>query len=98
MRFLLVLATIVVFNYIDYQLTVRVLEAGGAELNPIMARLFDISPVVAAAAKLGAVGAVAVVLLLLRRYRRTLEVSLILLMAYTALMFYHASLAIQIAG
>ena len=49
--FLLVLATIIVFNYVDYLLTVRVLRAGGAELNPIMARLFEISPVVAATAK-----------------------------------------------
>lgn len=96
MTFLLVLATVVVFNYIDYQLTIGVLQAGGVELNPLMARLFDVSPVVAAAAKIGAVGAVAVVLLSLRRYRRTLEASLVLLVTYTALMFYHAGLAIRI--
>jgi hypothetical protein len=95
--FLLVLATIVVFNYVDYLLTVRVLQAGGAELNPIMARLFEISPVVAALAKLGTVGAAVMVLMLLRRYRRTLEASLILLLAFTALMFYHAALAMQLA-
>lgn len=93
--FLLVLATIIVFNFIDYQLTVRVLEVGGVELNPVMARLFDLSPVTAAAVKLGAVGVVAVVLLSLRRYRRTLEASLVLLVGYSALMFYHAGLAIQ---
>jgi hypothetical protein len=96
--FLLVLATIIVFNYVDYVLTIRVLEAGGMELNPIMARLFEISPVVAAAAKIGAVGAAALVLLALRRYRRTLEVSLVLLVSFSALMFYHASLAVQIAA
>ena len=96
--FLLLLATIVVFNYIDYQLTLRVLDAGGSKLNPIMARLFEISPIVAATAKLGAVGAVAVGLLALGRYRRTLETSLVLLMAYTALMFYHAGVAIQIGS
>jgi len=96
--FLLVLATIVVFNYVDYLLTVRVLQAGGAELNPIMARLFEISPVVAATAKIGAVGAAVLVLLALRRYRRTLETSLVLLITFTALMFYHARVAVQIAG
>lgn len=95
--FLLVLATIIVFNYVDYLLTVRVLRAGGAELNPVMARLFEISPVVAAAAKMGIVGAAVLVLMLLRRYRRTLEASLILLMAFTALMFYHAALALRLA-
>ncbi len=95
--FLLVLATIIVFNYVDYLLTYRVLRAGGAELNPVMARLFEISPVVAAVAKMGTVGAAVLVLMLLRRYRRTLEASLILLVAFTALMFYHAAIAIQLA-
>ena len=95
--FLLVLSTIIVFNYVDYLLTVRVLRAGGAELNPLMARLFEISPVVAAVAKLGTVGAAVLVLMLLRRYRRTLEASLVLLVAFTALMFYHAAIAMQLA-
>lgn len=98
MSFFLVLATIVVFNYVDYILTVRVLRAGGVELNPIMARLFDIGPVAAATAKLGAVGAAVMVLLMLRRFRRTLEASLVLLLAFTALMFYHGALAIQLLG
>ena len=94
-RFLLVLATIVVFNYVDYLLTVRVLRAGGAELNPLMAWAFEIGPTFAAVAKLGTVGVAVVVLLMLRRYRRTLEASLILLAVYTALMFYHAALAMH---
>lgn len=98
MTFLLVLATIVVFNYIDFQLTVQVLESGGMELNPVMAKLFAHDPVIAAAAKLGAVGAATLVLLSLRAYRRTLEVSLVLLFGYTALMFYHAGLAVRLAG
>ena len=95
--FLLVLSTIIVFNYVDYLLTIRVLRAGGSELNPVMARLFEISPVMAAVAKMGTVGAAVLVLMLLRRYRRTLEASLILLLAFTALMFYHAAIAIQLA-
>lgn len=96
--FLLVLATIIVFNYVDYLLTFRVLEAGGIELNPIMARLFEISPVVAATAKIGIVGGVALFLLTLGRYRRALEASLVLLLGFTALMFYHAALAARIVG
>jgi hypothetical protein len=94
--FLLVLATIVVFNYVDYLLTFRMLRAGGIELNPLMAHLFEMSPVLAAVAKLGVVGAVVLVMLMLRRYRRTLEASLVLLTSYTALMFYHATLVFRI--
>jgi hypothetical protein len=93
--FLLVLATIVVFNFIDYFLTARVLEAGGVELNPVMARLFDVDPVLAAIVKIGVGGAAAVWLLLLRRYKRSLEASLVLLLGFTALMFYHAYLVLQ---
>ena len=94
--FLLVLATIVVFNYVDYLLTFRVLRAGGIELNPIMASLFEINPVLAAVAKMGVVGAAVLVMLMLGRYRRTLEASLVLLTTYTALMFYHAALALRL--
>ncbi len=94
--FLLVLATIVVFNYVDYLLTIRVLRAGGSELNPIMARLFEISPFAAATAKLGTVGVAVLILLALGRYRRTLEASLVLLLAFTALMFYHAAIAVRL--
>ncbi len=96
--FLLVLATIIVFNYVDYLLTIRVLQAGGSELNPIMAHLFELSPTVAATAKLGTVGAAALILLVLGRYRRTLEVSLVLLVTFTALMFYHVAVAVRIAA
>lgn len=95
---MLVLATIVVFNYMDYHLTLRVLDAGGSELNPVMVRLFGIGPEAAAAAKLGSVGAVSLVLLALRRYRRTLEASLLFLLAYSGLMFYHVVLALRIAA
>ena len=98
LAFMLVLATLVVFNYMDYHLTLRVLAAGGSELNPIMARLFGIGPEAAAAAKLGSVGAVVLVLLALRRYRRTLEASLFFLLAYSALMFYHVVLALRISA
>ena len=96
--FLLVLATIIVFNFVDYMLTVRVLGAGGIELNPIMARLFEISPVVAATLKISLVGAATLVLLVLQRYRRTLEASLALLVGFAALMFYHSLVAISLLG
>lgn len=92
-RFLLVLATITVFNFLDFVLTIRALRAGSKELNPVMARLFSISPTVAALAKLGAGGLAVVILLALRRYKRTLEASVVVLLAFTALMFYHVLVA-----
>ena len=95
---LLVLATIVVFNFMDYWLTLRVLEAGGSELNPIMDRLFSIGPESAALVKLGLAGLVVLGLLALRRYRRTLEVAIVVLLSYSALMFYHVLVAIRIAA
>lgn len=95
--FLLVLATIVVFNYVDLLLTLRALELGAREANPIMAWLFESSPVVAAAAKLGVGGAVVLILLVLGRFRRVLEGSLIILLGYTALMIYHVILALRLA-
>jgi hypothetical protein len=60
-----------------------------------MAWAFEIGPTFAAVAKLGTVGVAVVILLMLRRYRRTLEASLVLLVIYTALMFYHAALAVR---
>ena len=98
LAFPLVVATIVVFNFIDYIMTIRVLGAGGLELNPIMQRLFEMGMGTAALVKLLTAGVVALVLLALRRYRRTLEVSLLVLLGYSALTFYHAYLAMRLRG
>lgn len=92
----LVLATIVVFNLIDYLMTVRILAAGGSELNPIMERLFQISPQVAALFKLFTAGLVVLLLLGLRKYRRTIEISLLIMVGYSALMFWHIYLLAKI--
>ncbi len=92
----LVLATIVVFNFMDLLLTLRVLDAGGVELNPLMANLFSMDQLTAAFVKLGVVGAAVLLLYSLRRYRRTLELSLLLLIAFSGLMFYHIYLALQL--
>jgi len=94
---LLVLATIVVFNLMDYLLTLRVLDAGGSELNPVMARLFSIGPEAAALVKLGVAGAVVLGLLALRRYRRTLELAIVALVGFSGLMLYHVLIATRIA-
>ncbi len=94
----LVLATIIVFNFMDFYLTVRILNAGGVEVNPIMERLFAVGSQTAAVVKLGIVGAAALVLLALRRYRRTLELSLALLVSFSMLMLYHVVLVIQLGA
>ena len=93
---MLVLATIVVFNYIDVLLTMRALELGATEANPIMAWLFEVSPAVAATVKLGISGVVVLILLALGRYRRVLEASLVIMWAYAALMVYHVIIAIRL--
>jgi asparagine N-glycosylation enzyme membrane subunit Stt3 len=85
----------VVFNLIDYVMTIRVLGAGGLELNPVMQRLFETGWETAALVKLLTAGTVSIVLLALRRYRRTLEVSLLILLGYSALTIYHVYLAIR---
>ena len=95
--FLLVLATIVVFNYIDLLLTIRALELGATEVNPVMARLFAIGPVFATVFKLGIGSAAVLLLLAFGRFRRVLETSLVLLGAFSLLMGYHAMLAVTVA-
>ena len=97
-RFWTVLATIVVFNFLDLMLTIRSLDRGAIELNPVMRTLFWTHPVIAAVVKLGIVGAVALMLQRMRRYRRALEVSLVLLVGFTVLMFYHAAFAVGWVG
>jgi hypothetical protein len=98
LAFPLVLAAIIVFNFIDYVMTIRVLGEGGVELNPVMSWLFTMGWQTAALVKLLSAGAVALVLLALRRYRRTLEVSLLVLLGYSLLTFYHVYMALRIRG
>jgi hypothetical protein len=95
--FLLVLATIVVFNYVDLLLTVRALDLGAIEANPVMARLFEADLVLAAVVKLGIGGAAVLLLLAMRRFRRVLEASLVLVVGFSVLMGYHAVLALSLA-
>ena len=92
-RFWTVLATIVVFNFLDLMLTSRALNRGAIEANPVMRNLFWTHPVVAALVKVGVVAAVVLALQRMRRYRQALELSLVLLVGFTALMFYHAAFA-----
>lgn len=81
---------IVVANAADLVLTLRALDGGAVELNPVMAGLIAASPVAAAVFKLAVAVLVAGGIWALRRYRRSLELSLVLLAVMTALLGYHA--------
>jgi hypothetical protein len=98
LTFWTVLATIVVFNFLDLILTVRAINRGAEEANPVMRVLFWTEPVIAAVVKIGIVAAVVLMLQRLRRYRQALTASLVLLVGFTALMFYHAGFALKLIG
>lgn len=93
-----VLATIVVFNFLDLMLTLRALDRGAHEANPVMRALFWSHPMTATLVKLGVVAAVVLLLQRLRRYRDALSFAVILLVGFTALMLYHAGFAVGWIG
>ena len=84
-----VVVAIAVLNAADLVLTVRALERGALEVNPIMAAMLSGSPAVAAFFKLGIGGGVAAGLWSLRRYRQALAASLGVLAGMSVLFLYH---------
>ncbi len=84
-----VVLAFVALSAADLVLTLRALEAGATELNPVMAALFERSPALAGAFKLSIAVAVAAVLWTARRHRRILEVSLLATGLMAALLVYH---------
>lgn len=95
---LLVLSLVVLLGLADLLLTLRALGQGATELNPVMARLFAAGPVSAVSIKMGITLAVAGGIWLLRRYRRALEASLLLLAGFLVLAGYHVVGAIRAGG
>ena len=87
-----VLVTVVLLNIADYLLTVRALDRGASEANPIMAALFEVSPAVAGSVKLTLVLVVVAVIWNMRRYRRILEVSLVALAGFSLVLAYQLTL------
>ena len=61
-QFWLVLAPIVVFNFLDLMLSIWTLDRGAREANPVMRYLFWSDPATAALVKLGVVAVVVVIL------------------------------------
>lgn len=84
-----VLLVVVLLNIVDLLLTVRALDGGAGELNPLLDYGLARHPGPAAAIKVVIGAGVALVIWLLRRYRRVLELSLLLLVGFAALLGYH---------
>ncbi len=84
-----VLGLILALNAADLILTVRALGRGTGEANPLMAWLFDQHTVLAAIFKLAVGLAVTAVIWRLRRYRRVLELSIVLTALFGLVLSYH---------
>lgn len=84
-----ILGLILVLNATDLILTVRALGRGTGEANPLMAWLFEQHIGLAAIFKLAIGIAVTVVIWRLRRYRRVLELSIVLAALFGLVLSYH---------
>ena len=94
----LVLIIVATLNVADLVLTLRALDLGAVELNPVMASLFGHDKVLAAVFKIGIGLGVVGVIWLMRHYRRMLEMSLVLFGGFMALFVYSLSLATMLPG
>ncbi len=83
------LVTINVLNVADFGLTLLALDSGGREANPVLRRLFALSPLWAGIFKLVAVLAASLLVWETRRYRKALIVGLCMLVVFVALFVYH---------
>lgn len=83
-----VLVTVALLNIVDLALTLRAVALGALELNPIMAALIGTDVLLAVVFKVTIGLGVVAAMWALRRYRRVLEASLVLLGGYTVLVSY----------
>ncbi len=91
----LVLGAVAILNIADLVVTLRSVELGAVELNPIMAALIDTDPLLASLFKVTIGLGVVAAMWAMRRYRRVLEASLLLLGGFTVVVGY--SLAMLMA-
>jgi len=86
-------------SILDWRLTVLELSMGATEANPIMAAFFAFDPTTAGLFKVALMLTVSLIIWRGRRYRRVLEMAVLAMMVYTALIVYHiAGLAIVVSG
>jgi hypothetical protein len=83
---------VVVLNLLDYLFTLRALDRGHTEANPVMATLFDLDPTFAGVFKMGVAFVIVGVVWELRHYRRVLQVSLVALGTVGAVVIYHLTM------
>jgi hypothetical protein len=81
-------AAIAALSVVDLLLTWRFIGMGATELNPVMAGLFDSGLAGAAAVKVSITAVVVAGIVAMRRYRRVLEFSLVLVAALVVLVGY----------
>lgn len=81
--------SIVALNVADVAFTLRALGRGLQEVNPVMAGLLDAGHGIAAFVKIGVTMVLAVAGWWLRRFRRVIEVALIVIALMSAVVLYH---------
>jgi hypothetical protein len=84
-------------SVVDLLVTLTVLRRGAVEVNPVMARLFEYGPGVAAFAKIGVVLLATLGLWLLRRHRAALATALVLVAVYGTLVTFELAGLIWLA-
>jgi hypothetical protein len=84
-------AAIALLGITDLLLTWRLIGMGATELNPVMASLFDAGFVGAAVVKVSITLAVVAGIFVLRRYRRVLEFSIVLVIGLFVLIGYEVA-------
>ena len=88
-RVALLMVSIVVLNIADLAFTFRALDRGLRELNPVMAGLLDAGDGVAAFVKIGVSVALAAAGWWLRRFRRVIEMALVVITLMSVVVLYH---------
>jgi hypothetical protein len=85
----IILAVVCILNIADLALTLNVLASGGDEVNPIMAFLFERSPIWAGVFKVAAVLFATTLVWHCRRFRSALAASLLMVVVFAVVLFYH---------
>jgi hypothetical protein len=89
-RALLVLLVVVnALNLTDFALTLNALSRGATEANPVMATLFNASPIWAGVFKTFAIFVATAMVWESRRYRKALVAAIAMLLVFAAIFIYH---------
>jgi hypothetical protein len=84
-----VLLTANLLSVLDLVFTLRALQNGAQEANPLMKALLDWDPAVAGSVKVGIIVALSLLIWKMRRYRIILQVAVFALVVYATIIAYH---------